>query len=207
MEDEKDYSAHKRCDEMPIKNFFEEGVKVANDMVDNTIGIKECDLKVKVLQDFGFEEGRVTETYKEEVTEVHNQMLTSGSTQGELGVGMNLEKNLKSPKSTEDGLKSVDEGNGLVVNMVAGSIIGVEGNNGLSADQPLTSGFNRVGIGDLSKCEVRSIDKNQKCIIVWETKCFNCLDISSLIQGYVDKANMNVELIPTTKQVFDPGGK
>ena len=63
--------------------------------------------------------------------------------------------NLESPKSTKDGLNSVDEGNGLVVNMAAGSIIGVEGNNGLIVDQPLTSGFSRVGIGDLHKCEVK----------------------------------------------------
>ena len=47
----------------------------------------------------------------------------------------------------------------------------------------------------------------RNALLFGRLKCFNCLDISSLIQGYVDKANMNVELIPTTKQVFDPGGK
>lgn len=59
VKDEKDYSAHKMFDEMPIKKFFKEGVKEASYMAENNIGdmvldevTKECDK----VQEFEFKD-------------------------------------------------------------------------------------------------------------------------------------------------------
>lgn len=73
-------------------------------------------------------------------------------------------------------------------------------------DQSMTSGFNRVGIGDMCKCEVWLIIVRD-ALLFGLSECLLCLDISSFGQEYRYKANTNGEFILTIKQVFDPGGK